>query len=92
MVPLLVNVRRVSGTSCQAVGDSRLVCAGERISFEDLVADDNFMLFFLPPEVADDDKSRKLLRDLCRRGRIAGLMVDEVHLGLTGHWFHKLKL
>ena len=44
------------------------------------------MLLFLHPEVADDDKSRKLLRDLCRRGRIAGLMVDEVHLGLTGHW------
>ena len=34
----------VSGTSCRAVGDSSLVCAGERISFEDLVADDNFML------------------------------------------------
>ena len=82
-VASLSMAAEVSGTVCQAKGLSHLRCAGELISDAELVANNNFLLLFFHPEAIDDEKGRKLLRDLSRKGRIGGLLIDEVHLGLA---------
>ena len=76
-VASLSMAAEVSGTVCQAKGLSHLRCAGELISDAELVANNNFLLLFFHPEAIDDEKGRKLLRDLSRKGRIGGLLIDQ---------------
>ena len=76
----------VTGTSCQATGTPNLKCAGETITDNELVDSDDYILLFFHPEVVDDENGRRLFRALSRRGKLAGLIIDEVHLGLKGQW------
>ena len=85
-VACLSMTAEVTGTTCQARGTPGLKCAGEQITDTELVDCDDYMLLFLHPEVVDDEKGRALFRALCKKGKLAGLIVDEVHLGLKGQW------
>ena len=76
----------VTGTSCQASGVAKLKCAGEQIADDELVSNRDYLLLFLHPEAADEERGRKLLRLLSRKGRLGGLIIDEVHLGLSNQW------
>ena len=85
-VACLSMTAEVTGSGCKAVGTPNLKCAGEPITDTELVDSDDYLLLFFHPEVADDERGRKLFRALSMRGKIAGLVIDEVHLGLRGHW------
>ena len=83
-IATLSMAAEVTGTSCQARGVANLSCAGEHMSDEELVSNKDFLLLFFHPEAAHEERGRRLLRQL--RDRIGGLIIDEVHLGLSNHW------
>ena len=76
----------ISGTSCQATGEASLCNpSGQKISLADAVSG-RFFLLFTHPEAIETTEGQILMRELSRRGLIRGVVADEVHQGLAGHW------
>ena len=77
----------MSGTSCQATGAASLSnpSSGQKISMADAVSG-RFFLLFTHPEAIETAEGQVLMRELSRRGLIRGVVADEVHQGLAGHW------
>ena len=75
----------ISGTSCQATGVASLSNSGEKISMADAVSG-RFYLLFTHPEALETTEGQVLLRNLSSKGLIRGVVADEVHQGLVGHW------
>ena len=75
----------VSGTNCEATGAASLSNSGQKISNADAVSGCYFLLF-THPEALDSSEGQVLLRELSKKGLIRGVVADEVHQGLAGHW------
>ena len=77
----------ISGTSCQATGTASLSNpkSGQKISMADAVSG-RFFLLFTHPEAIETEEGQVLMRELSKRGLIRGVLADEVHQGLAGHW------
>ena len=76
----------VSGTAFTAVGNPNLAAGGAEVTDRELANNNDYHLLFLHPESGDHDRGRHLLRSLNQKDRIAALIVDEAHLGLSNHW------
>ena len=75
----------ISGTNCQATGAASLSNSGQKISITDAVSG-RFFLLFTHPEALESPEGQVLLRELSKKGLIRGIVADEVHQGLAGHW------
>lgn len=85
-VATLNMAAEVAGTAFTAVGNPSLAGEGGQIPESELINSVDYHLLFLHPESADHDRGRKLLRNLKGKDKVAALLVDEVHLGLSNHW------
>ena len=81
---------QVCGTSCEAVGEARLSAEGSQpVSEEELssqLTSGMFVLVFTHPEALSTKKGLKILKALGRHKQLNGLIADEIHQGLSGHW------
>ena len=77
----------ISGTNCQATGEASLCIPSSRqkISMAEAVSG-RFFLLFTHPEALETTEGQLLMRELSKKGLIRGVVADEVHQGLSGHW------
>ena len=90
VLTLTMNAQ-ISGTSCEAVGEARISTSEESQSdCEDellrQLTSKQFVLVFTHPEALSTKKGLKLLKALSRHRLLNGLIADEIHQGLSGHW------
>ena len=73
------------GSTLQDEDTALLHCDGKSVSMEDATKG-NFRLMFLHPEACVTSTGQKLLGKLSDKDAIRGLVIDEIHMGLEGHW------
>ena len=84
-VATLSGGAELKGTTCSPVGEPCLTSGGQQIT-EDMPFSGQFAILFAGPEALASSLGQRSLRRLGRAGLLAGLVLDEVHQGLEGHW------
>ena len=75
----------LKGTSCMPEGEPALKCKKKTIS-EDDVLSGNFLILFAHPEALSSSIGQRILSKMGRNNMLRGLILDEAHQGLNGHW------
>ena len=82
---------QVSGDSFEAVGEANMSSSGSEQPESEgdavsLLLSGRYVLLFTHPEALSTKRGFSLLKALKRHKMLRGIVADEVHVGMAGHW------